>query len=341
MRYKNVCLEEFGYYLLTEVLTSLEVEKRMTPLYEKLDLEFGRLEALSGIRERRIMPRGTYPSGLATKAAEKILENRDRSKVEALFYAGVCRDYTEPATAAIVHHNLRLSPDCMLFDISNACVGFLNSVLTAANMIELGQIKSAMIVSAENPGPVYEDTVNFLLQPENMNLDTYRENIASFTLGGGAVALWLTHRDETEHGHFLRGGLVQTATHAHSYCKGSADAFQQKMETNTKELMRAGLEVSSVAWELFKKEMDWQESDITKYATHQVSLQHRMRLFELLQLNLDKDYPTYQILGNTGSVAAPMALALAAEEGFVNKGDRVGWLGFGSGINALMLGVEW
>ena len=41
-------------------------------------------------------------------------------------------------------------------------------------------------------------------------------------------------------------------------------------------------------------------------------------------------------LGIAGDVAA-----MAAERGFLRPGDRVGFLGIGSGLNCLMLGLEW
>jgi 3-oxoacyl-[acyl-carrier-protein] synthase-3 len=55
----------------------------------------------------------------------------------------------------------------------------------------------------------------------------------------------------------------------------------------------------------------------------------------------DKDYSTFPYLGNTGTVSVPITAAIADERGFFQKGDRVGWLGIGSGLNCLMLGLEW
>ena len=52
----------------------------------------------------------------------------------------------------------------MAFDISNACLGFLNGILVASNMIELGQIKTALIVTGENSGPLYHKTIPSLLE---------------------------------------------------------------------------------------------------------------------------------------------------------------------------------
>ena len=53
------------------------------------------------------------------------------------------------------------------------------------------------------------------------------------------------------------------------------------------------------------------------------------------------DFTTFGHLGNTGSVAVPLTAAIAAERGVFAPGHRVAWLGIGSGLNCLMLGVEW
>ena len=65
------------------------------------------------------------------------------------------------------------------------------------------------------------------------------------------------------------------------------------------------------------------------------------RISNFVGLDLGKDFSTFETLGNTGSAALPTALALAVEQGAVKAGDKVALLGIGSGINCLMLAVEW
>jgi 3-oxoacyl-[acyl-carrier-protein] synthase-3 len=74
---------------------------------------------------------------------------------------------------------------------------------------------------------------------------------------------------------------------------------------------------------------------------HQVGSVHRRKLYETLGLDLAKDFSTFETLGNTGSVALPATLAAAIDAGAVAEGDRVGLLGIGSGLNCLMLALEW
>jgi 3-oxoacyl-[acyl-carrier-protein] synthase-3 len=72
-----------------------------------------------------------------------------------------------------------------------------------------------------------------------------------------------------------------------------------------------------------------------------VGVAHRKLMFESLKLSPEIDFATVETLGNTGSAALPVTMAIGIEQRRLRKGDRVAMLGIGSGINCLMLGVEW
>src|SRR5580692_3794388 len=114
MQFNHVCLEALAYTLPDEIVTSDEIEERLEPLYSRLKLPAGRLELMSGIRERRFWPTGWRPSTGSIESCEKLLaaSGIDRGEVGALVHASVCRDYLEPATACRVHHGLGLPPEC-------------------------------------------------------------------------------------------------------------------------------------------------------------------------------------------------------------------------------------
>jgi acyl-CoA:acyl-CoA alkyltransferase len=114
MQYENVCLESIAYTLPEEVVTSDQIERRLAPLYERLRLPAGRLELMTGIRQRRFWPPGMLPSEKSVASAEKAigLAGVDKRHLGALVHGSVCRDYLEPATACGVHERLRLPRDC-------------------------------------------------------------------------------------------------------------------------------------------------------------------------------------------------------------------------------------
>jgi 3-oxoacyl-[acyl-carrier-protein] synthase-3 len=56
---------------------------------------------------------------------------------------------------------------------------------------------------------------------------------------------------------------------------------------------------------------------------------------------MKKDFATFPFLGNMGTVSLPISAAIADERGFLEKGDFVVFIGVGSGLNCLILGIEW
>ena len=75
MRFDNVCIEGLGYHLPDNRISSTDLENRLAPLYDKLNLPQGRLELMSGIQERRFWDKGVFPSEVASIAGKKAIEN--------------------------------------------------------------------------------------------------------------------------------------------------------------------------------------------------------------------------------------------------------------------------
>jgi len=340
-------MESLGYFLPENVVTSEDIEHRLAPLYEKLKLPFGRLEMMSGIRERRFFDKGVFPSQVSSLAGEHALSKTkiDRKHIGCLISGSVCRDFLEPATASVIHHNLKLPRNSHVFDISNACLGVLNGMVMVANMIEMGQIKAGLIVSGENGGPLVETTIETLLADPNPTRAKIKTAFASMTIGSAAVAVLLVHKDLSSQGHRLIGAVGRAETRFNELCQGNEDMgmggdSSPLMETDSETLMKEGCQLAKDTWETTKSEFGWSNEDVDKVFCHQVGHIHRKLLYETLELDLQKDFSTLEYLGNTGSAALPVTLAMGEEQGVVQKGDSVALLGIGSGLNCLMMGLE-
>ncbi|MFK7776612.1 MAG: 3-oxoacyl-ACP synthase III, partial [Gimesia sp.] len=61
MRYEHVCIEAVSCILPPNIVTSDDIEAQLAPVYERLGLPAGRLELMTGIKERRFFDRGTAP----------------------------------------------------------------------------------------------------------------------------------------------------------------------------------------------------------------------------------------------------------------------------------------
>jgi 3-oxoacyl-[acyl-carrier-protein] synthase-3 len=80
---------------------------------------------------------------------------------------------------------------------------------------------------------------------------------------------------------------------------------------------------------------------VDRVICHQVGAAHQSAILEALGIPGEKDFSSYEFLGNMGTVSLPLTAALAEERELLVPGERVALLGIGSGLNCLMLGVEW
>jgi len=349
MNYQNVYLHSFGYELPTSVVSSAAIEDRLASVYERLKLPKGRLELMTGIRERRLWGDRTMPSEAAAKAGEKAISASGlaAADIECLIFTSVSRDMMEPATASFVHNLLGLSEHCLVFDISNACLGFLDGMVMLANMIELGQVKNGLLVAGETAEDLIESTIKNLLVDKSLTRKTIKSSFASLTIGSGAVALAMGRKDTGPAGSGrLVGGTFFANTSHNNLCRGGTSHDQAGgaatlMATDSEELLKRGIETARMAWTKFLAELHWDPLSVDVFFCHQVGRAHARLLFESLAIDLAKNFESLEYLGNTGSVSAPVTMALGIEQGVLVNGQRAALLGIGSGINCMMLGVEW
>ncbi|TWT56751.1 3-oxoacyl-[acyl-carrier-protein] synthase 3 [Thalassoglobus neptunius] len=348
MRYQHVCLEAFVAHPPTEIVTSEEIEARLKPVYERLSLPEGRLELMTGIRERRFYPPGTLPGKISVETVKLALQQSglDPAECRALIHGSVCRDQMEPATAAGVHSGAGLPQDSFVFDVSNACLGLLNGALIIADLIELGRIRAGIVVGTEVGRPLVEATVDKLVQDPAVTRKSIKMDFASLTIGSGSAAIVLCHESISKTGNRLLGGACLADTTFANLCEGGVDSTstgdsRPLMNTDSEALLHAGVSLAAKTWEQTKQELGWTNEDVTRTFTHQVGKAHRTLLLEQLGLSPALDFPTVEYMGNTGAAALPTAAALGISEGFAGPGDRIALLGIGSGLNSVMLGVDW
>ena len=148
-----------GYELPPVVVTSGELEGRLAPMYEKLHIAPGQVEALTGISERRWWGRGhsCFPDGRGVRQPRSAswAKSGMRGRTDGvLVYCGVCRENFLSLRRPAVRwrRKVGVAANAFVYDISNACLGVMNGIIDLANRIELGQIKAGMVVSCESAG---------------------------------------------------------------------------------------------------------------------------------------------------------------------------------------------
>lgn len=316
------------------VVPSRQFDDDLAATLEALDLRPGMIEALAGIVERRWWPEDVSFADAAAMAGAKALAEAgvDPSQVGLLIDTSVCRDHLEPSAAVDVHQQLGLPTSCLNFDLANACLGFMNGMQLAATMIDAGQIDYALIVDGEGSRLTQQRTIERLQRPGTTKRDVL-ENFATLTLGSGAAAMVLGRASDHPEGHRFIGGVGRAATQYNQLCIGDLE----RMITDSKGLLEAGVELAVDTWTDAKQEFDW--SHLACYVIHQVSKVHTDAITSALGIDPARTpviFPTY---GNIGPASIPVTLALNAD-GF-SAGDRIACMGIGSGLNSAVIEIEW
>jgi 3-oxoacyl-[acyl-carrier-protein] synthase-3 len=334
-RFRNTTMLNVNRVDAPRVVTSDELDERLADTYKRVGLRPGLLERLAGIRERRWWPDGvSFVDGAATAGAKAISESGvDPDAIGLMVNTSVSRRALEPATAVVVHDAIGLPASCQNFDVTNACLGFVNGIEIAGAMIDAGLVEYALVVNGEDARVVQEATIARLSGSDVTAKDVVAE-FATLTLGSGAVAMVLGRADRHPEGHRIVGSVSRAGTEHHALCIGDNDL----MQTDLKGLLDAGLQLSADLWSDAAEEFDWAQG-MDRYVIHQVSQVHTDALCKRLGIDPDRVPRTFPDRGNIGPVSVPFTLAGEVDD--LDEGDRILLMGIGSGLNASCLEILW
>ena len=346
MHYRRVRIVSIGYELPSQVVSSRELEERLAPLYQSLHLQTGQVETLTGIRERRYWAKGQTMADGATRAGRKALDASGvpSEAIGMLVYGGVCRDNLEPATACAVADGLKVGGGAHIFDVSNACLGILNGIVHVANAIELGHVRAGLVVSCESARQIVDLSIERMLAARDM--EDFRLSLATLTGGSGAIGVVVADESLAPRGHRLIGGAIRSDTRHHKLCRWGPDTgipatAPMQMVTDATGVLEYGVALGAETWHAFLETLGWTVEQVDRTICHQVGAPHRDAVLKALGIAPERDFQTYEYLGNIGTVSLPITAAIAEERGILERGHRVAFCGIGSGLNCLMLGVEW
>jgi 3-oxoacyl-[acyl-carrier-protein] synthase-3 len=316
------------------VVPSTVFDERLAPTLKRLRLPRGLLSRVAGVHERRWWDDEMTFDDAATAAGAKALAEAgiDAGDVGLLINTSVTRTFLEPSVASRIHSGLSLPSSALNFDLTNACLGFVNGMTLAAQLIDSGQVRYAVIVNGEDPRPTQEATLARMTSPETTR-ESFLEEFATLTLGAGAAAAVLGPAHLHPGAHRLVGGVARSATQHHELCVGGVDG----MKTDPGGLLAGGLELVVDAWREAQPEWDW--AGVDRIVTHQVSSVHTRSIVEALGLDADKVPTTFPRWGNVGPAALPMTLAEQGDS--LRTGDRVLCMGVGSGLHTAMAEIVW
>ena len=333
-RHQNVALLSVASTIAPRITTSEEIDRRLAPALKRLRLPTGLLQRVAGVHERRNWEDGQKFDDAAVSAGQRALQAAgvEPGQVGLMINTSVTRKHLEPSVAVRIHHGLGLPSSATNFDIANACLGFVNGMTLAGQLIDAGQIDYAVVIDGEDADDIQTNTIERLCNPDIGRKD-FMSEFASLTLGSGAAAAVLGRADAHPSGHRMLGGVTRAATQFNDLCVGSVDG----MFTDAKALLKGGMELVVSAWTESKR--DWNWSGMHRYILHQVSDVHTDAILKATGIARSRVPLTYPKFGNVGPASIPITLAAEAEH--LKPGDRVLLMGVGSGLNTAMMEIVW
>ena len=334
--HRNTSLLAVEMSLPQVTVTSDEIDEMLSPARKRLRLPKGVLQRVAGVYERRWWRdrENGWKQGVVL-AAERAMAKAGimRDQVGLLINASVSRQHLEPAVSTGIHHSLGLPSSAMNFDITNACLGFVNAMTMASSMIDSGQIQYALIVGAEDVEEVQRGTVDRLNSKTSTRAD-FNNQFASLTLGSGAAAAVLGPADAHPEGHRLRHTQARAGTEHHELCV----ANMQDMRTDSAGLLENGIQLILDTWK-GANEAGYDFKSIDFVVPHQVSTVYIRNFSTITGVGMERIPVTLADWGNVAAEAVPMTLAHAQDD--IEPGQRVLLMGVGSGLNTAMMEVEW
>ncbi len=333
---KRVRMVEVAGALPASVRTSIDVETMVSQSGGTFRPRRGIIEALSGVRARRVAGCEEQCSDLAVNACRQVLQRSGVSleSIDLLIFASAGQDLIEPATAHIVQS--KLGTRCPVFDVKNACNSFLNGVQLAESLIASGANKNVLVAVGEisSRGIAWHAD----------SLNDFKRNMPGYTMGdAGAAALFSATNDGggifyrkfaslSEHWELttvLSGGSMHPRGAEHSYIRANSPRLKLAFRDIGLPFLRGALNEAGV-----------QFADFKRIFVHQVSLPYLNDMLAESGIPVSKVEITVADLGNLAAATIPVALARARDRGTIERGDRIMCLGLASGISIGVLMMD-
>src|ERR1035437_1862902 len=314
-------------YLPEKILTNADLANE----FNRWDPE--KIERKLGIRERHISSDEETAGDLALKAAEKVLQDFDRSKVDMLILCTQSPDHFLPTTACILQNKLELRTTIGAYDFNLGCSGYIYGLAMAKSFINTGIANIVLLIIAE--------TYSKHIHPKDLANRTI--------FGDGAAATLLEKNAEENIFEFIFGtdGRGKNNLIVPNGCFRSrreliindktneaGDIFtDNNLQMNGPEIFNFTIDAVPLAINQCLEKNSIKLDEINYVIFHQANKFIIDYLRKKMRIPAEKFYTNILLTGNTVSVTIPLALADSLKQGYVKPGDKVLLSGFGVGYS--------
>lgn len=302
-------------------------ERRLTnaDLEQIVDTSDEWITIRTGIKERRILDEGLGTSYMASRAAERLLEQTGTApeEVDLIVVGTISPDMAYPATACLVQNEIG-ARNAWGFDLSAACAGFLYAYVTGAQFVEAGTHRKVMVIGADKMSVIVDYTD--------------RKTCVLFGDGAGAVMLEPSEEDLGLQDFVLRidgaGGPFLCQPAGGSLHPASHETVEKRMHyihQEGREVFKfASTAMADSAVEVLERN-GLVGDDIALLVPHQANKRIIDACARRMKLPPDRVVINIDRYGNTTAGTIPIALSESVEAGRLRRGDRLVFASAGGG----------
>jgi len=324
---RKATITGLGKYIPPRVLTNKDLEKMVDTSDEWITTR-------TGIKERHLVEDGVSTSDIACDAAREALADAGLAveDIDLIIVATVTPDMPFPSTACLVQEKLG-AWNAAAFDLEAGCSGFVYSLAVAAQFIESGLYRNALVIGAEILSRItdWEDRSTCVLFGDGAGAAvieaTDKGGMLAFELGAdgsGGKSLYIPA------GGSLKPSSVTTIEEKGHFIRMEGN---QVFKFAVKTMGYAALKVIEKA--------GLQPEDVDLFVPHQANTRIIQSAANKLKLPEEKVFVNLPKYGNTSSASVPIALAEAREEGLIKDGDIIVLVAFGAGLTWASTVIEW
>ena len=328
MNNKYVGIIGLGSYVPEKIMTNKDLEQVM-------DTSDEWIVERTGIHERHVAADNEATSDLATKAAQKALEdaNITAAEIDLIIVATGTADMAFPATACLVQDNLR-ALNAAAFDVSAACSGFIYALVTGSQFIKAGVYRKVLVIGAETLSRITD----------------WSDRKTGMLFGDGAGAAVL---GETPEGYGILGvDLGANGSGAEllkvpaggSRNPATAETVLQKqhyIQMDGNEVFKFAVKIMGETTSKALQSANLTHGDLTYLVPHQANIRIIKSAAKRLGLPMDQVVVNVDKYGNTSAASVPIALDEAVKSGVIKPGDIIALVGFGGGLTWASSIIKW
>lgn len=287
----------------------------------------------TGVRYRYVAEDGICSSDLCKEAAEKLIAemNIDKSEIGCLIMVTQTPDYIFPATACILQDRLGLSTDCMSFDITLSCPGWIYGLSVLSSIISAGKVKKGLLLVGETSTKAKSpyDRVNLLAG------DAGTATILEFSENASSLCFNL-YTDGSNYRSLIipDGGYrnqISPASFEYYECKDGIKRNRTQSNMEGVDILSFAMNTAPKCIKALLEHFEIDKDSVDYFLIHQANQMINKLIQKRLKVTDDRCPNNISEFGNTSSTSIP--LMIVNKLGDKIRGKKVVACGFGTGLS--------